>query len=210
MKKKDRNTDVREQFPSREEIKAAQLACCGRCCTQCESPAEYAWRKRDVDMAILLEKAIANELTPTERETIIDHWYNNESVSQIAEKRGINPSAVKRTLTRAQERLERVLSYAVCYQRMQSDESVVPVVLGRARVIAAARNGIGGTAGDRIIGLRISQNLTREILAQALDITVRRLGQLEENEVPSGKELAALSNFFDVTTDFILKGESDE
>ena len=210
MKKKDKNTDVREQFPSREEIRTAQLACCGRCCTQCESPAEYAWRKRDVDMAILLEKAIANELTPTERETIVDHWYNNESVSQIAEKRGINPSAVNRTLNRAQERLERVLSYAISYQRMQSDESVVPVVLGRARVIAAARNGVDGTAGDRITRLRKSQNLTREILAQAIDITVRRLGQLEENGVPSGEELAALSNFFGVTADFILKGESDE
>ena len=210
MKKKEKNTDVREQFPSREEIRAAQLACCGRCCTQCESPAEYAWRKRDVDMAILLEKAIANELTPTERETVIDHWFNNESVSQIAEKRGINPSAVNRTLNRAQERLERVLSYAVCYQRMQSNESVVPLVLGRARVIAAARNAVGGTTGDRITRLRQSQNLTREILAPALDVTVKRLGQLESDAVPTGEELTALSSFFCVTADFILKGESNE
>ncbi len=210
MKQKEKMTDVRERFPSREEIRAAQLACCGRCCTQCESPAEYAWRKRDVDMAILLEKAIANELTETEREAVTDHWFNNETVSQIAEKKGINPSAVNRTLKRAQEKLERVLRYAICYQRMQSNESIVPIVLGRARVIAAARNAVGGSTGDRITRLRQSQNLTREVLAPALDIGVKRLGQLEKDAVPTGDELEAISNFFEVTADFILKGELNE
>lgn len=210
MNKKEKISDVREQFPSREEIRTAQLACCGRCCTQCESPAEYAWRKRDVDMAILLEKAIANELTETERNAVTDHWYNNETVTQIAEKRQVNPSAVKRTLSRAQEKLERVLGYAVCYQRMQKSESIVPLVLGRARVIAAARNAAGGTTGDRITRLRQSQNLTREILAPALDITVKRLGRLEDDALPTGEELTALSSFFNVTADFILKGELND
>ncbi len=210
MKQTEKNIDVREHFPSREEIRTAQLACCGRCCTQCESPAEYAWRKRDVDMAILLEKAIENELTETERRTIKDHWFNNEGVTEIAEKRGVNPSAVNRTLSRAQEKLERVLSYTVCYQRMQSNENIVPIVLGRAKVIAAARNAVGGTTGDRITRLRQSQNLTREILAPALDVSVKRLAQLESDVVPTGEELAALSVFFNVTADYLLKGESDE
>lgn len=210
MNKKEKISDVREQFPSREEIRTAQLACCGRCCTQCESPAEYAWRKRDVDMAILLEKAIVNELTETERNAVTDHWYNNETITQIAEKRQVSPSAVKRTLSRAQEKLERVLGYAVCYQRMQNNESIVPLVLGRARVIASARNVAGSTTGDRIIRLRQSQNLTREILAPALDISVKRLGKLEDDALPTGKELTALSSFFNVTADFILKGELNE
>ena len=210
MRKSKKTTDVREQFPSREEIKAAQLACCGRCCNQCESPAEYAWRKRDVDMALLLERAIKNELTETERETVTDHWFNCETVSGIAEKRGINPSAVNRTLDRAREKLERVLGYAVCYQRMQKSENIVPLVLGRARVIAAARSVPGGTSGDRITRLRQSQNLTREILAPALDVSVKRLGQLEGDAVPDGDELRALSAFFQVTADYILKGEINE
>lgn len=207
MRKKQKTSDVREQFPSREEIKAAQLACCGRCCNQCESPAEYAWRKRDVDMAFLLERAIKNELTETEREAVTDYWYNSETVSQIAEKRGINPSAVKRTIERAHEKLERVLSYAVFYQRIQKSENIVPLVLGRARVIAAARNVSGGTTGDRITCLRQSQNLTREILASALNVSIKRLNQLESDAIPDGNELCALSAFFQVTSDYILKGE---
>lgn len=210
MKKTKSNIDVREQFPSREEIKTAQLACCGRCCTQCESPAEYAWRKRDVDMSVLLEKAIVDELTETERQTIIDHWFDDKSISEIAEQRGINSSAVKRTLTRAQEKLEAVLKYAVSYQRMQGDENIIPLVLGRARVIAAARSRTGGTVGDRIIRLRHSQNLTPEILAPVLNMTVKRLAALEDNAMPVGSELTALSSFFQVTADYILKGELNE
>lgn len=210
MKRKTKNQEVRTAFPSREEIKIAQLACCGRCCTQCESPAEYAWRKRDVDMAVLLEKAIEKELTETERDAVRRHWFDSESVTSIAEKKGINPSAVNRTLARAEEKLEKVLSYAVFYQNELKNESIVPLVLGRARVIAAARNAKGGTSGDRITRLRQSQNLTREILAPALDMSVKRLGELERDALPHGSELAALSEFFNVTADFILKGESDE
>ena len=62
MRKNEKESDVREQFPSREEIKAAQLACCGRCCNQCESPAEYAWRKRDVDMRFCLKEPLRMNL----------------------------------------------------------------------------------------------------------------------------------------------------
>ena len=68
----------------------------------------------------------------------------------------------------------------------------------------------GGTSGDRITRLRQSQNLTREILAPALDVSVKRLGQLEGDAVPDGDELCALSAFFQVTADYILKGEINE
>lgn len=210
MKKKSKESDVRLEFPSKEEIKTAQLACCGRCCTQCESPAEYAWRKRDVDMAILLEKAIANELTDTERKTVTEHWFDFKSLTEIADMRDVNLSAVNRTLSRAKEKLERVLSYAVCYQQNLKNESVIPVALGRARVIAAARNAVGGNSGDRITRLRQSQNLTKEILASALGITVERLGRLEQGAELMGEEITAFSEFFNVTADFILKGETDE
>lgn len=210
MRKNKNLSEVREAFPSRDEIITAQRACCGRCCTQCESPAEYAWRKRDVDMAILLEKAIANELTETEREAVRLHWFDFESVTAIAEKKGINPSAVNRTLARAQEKLERVLKYAVFYQNQQKNESIIPLVLGKARVISAARSAVGGSTGDRITRLRQSQNLTKEILASVLGISKKRLDELERDAVPYGDELSALSSFFEVSADFILKGESDE
>ena len=58
MKSNVREEDIIFRYPSKEEIKAAQLACCGRCCDACETPAEYAWRKRSVDLSVLLENAI--------------------------------------------------------------------------------------------------------------------------------------------------------
>ena len=48
------------EFIDEEEMKAAQLACCGRVCNRCETPAAYAWRKREVDLAILLILYIYN------------------------------------------------------------------------------------------------------------------------------------------------------
>lgn len=210
MKKSEAKTDVKVAFPSREEMKTAQLICCGRCCTQCETPAEYAWRKREVDMANLLELAIKNELTETEREAVRLYWYASETVTSIAEKKGINPSAVNRTLSRAKEKLENVLKYAVLYQNELYNEDAIPIILGRARVIAAAKMAVGNTMGDRISNLRRSQNLTRESLASALGMDVKRLENLENNIVPDVDELLSLSVFFNVSSDYILKGESNE
>lgn len=194
-------------FPDESEIKAAQLACCGRHCTACEAPAEYAWRKRSVDLAILLEGAVENELTPLERETIKEYWYNTKSLSRIAAERGIAPSTVSATLERAQGKLKKVLGYAVRYQHDVNSESIIPLALGRARVIAAARNAVGGTSALRIMRLRQSQNLSREALSKAIAISPSRLERIENAKAsPDSEELIALSEFFAVSTDFILKG----
>lgn len=160
-------------------------------------------------MAVLLEKAIENELSEVEREVVTDHWYNSMSLTCIAEKRGVSAAAVKKTADRALEKLERVLGYAVCYQQNVTVESIIPLALGRARVIAAARNAVGGNSGDRLLRLRQSQCLSREDVSAATGISVLGLDRLEDGAVPRGDELIALSEFFDVTADFILKGESD-
>ena len=61
-------------YPDEEEMKAAQLACCGRVCKECETPVAYAWRKREVDMALLREFAIENELTETEKNIVVQEY----------------------------------------------------------------------------------------------------------------------------------------
>lgn len=209
MIKNESKHNVKVAFPSKEEMRTAQLICCGRCCTQCETPAEYAWRKREVDMSKLLELAIENELTDTEREVVKLYWYDSETASSIAKKKGINPSAVVRTLARANEKIENVLKYAVIYQNDINNEAVIPVVLGRARVIATAKRSLGHTAGERISKLRKAQNLTKDVLASALGISTKRLDNIENNVTPDVNEVLSLSVFFNVTTDYILKGESD-
>lgn len=207
---KNQTNPVKPFYPDKDEIKAAQLACCGRHCSACESPAEYAWRKREVDMALLMERAIEKELTDSEKSIVRMHWYDGKSVSEISEIKRITSPAVKKSLKRSQEKLERVLSYAVCYQQNIYSESVIPLVLGRARVISAARNATGGSVGDRILRLRQSQCLTLEALGTATGINPSRIQRIENGVFPDGDEVVLLSDFFAVSTDFILKGVTDE
>lgn len=206
---KNNQENLQPFYPDKDEIKAAQLACCGRYCSACEAPAEYAWRKREVDMSLLLERAIRKELTDAERSVIMLHWYDGKSISEISQQKETSVAAVKKTLTRAQDKLEHVLGYAVCYQQNILSESVIPVIVGRAKVISAARNATEGTPGDRIARLRQSQCLTAEALGLATGIDPSRIRRIEKGVQPNCGELVTLSEFFSVTTDFILKGEKD-
>ena len=197
-------------FPSEEEMKTAQLLCCGRYCNQCETPAAYALRKRDVDMAFLLEKAIENELSETEREVVCDYWYNSLSLSQIAKSKGITPAAVNKTLDRANEKIERVLSYVVMYQQRVEDCSLTPVVVARAKVIAAAKNSPAENFGQRLVQLRKSKGITAKRVCKGTGIHFQRLRSLEQSCIPDCEELIALSEFFSVSVDYILKGVTNE
>ena len=199
--------DMFFRYPSREEIKAAQLACCGKCCTACEAPAEYAWRKRGVDMAILLEKAIEKELSPTERDVVRDRWFESLTVAEIASHRGVSISSVSVTLKRAQEKLKKALGYAVKYQHEICDETAVSLILGRARVIAAARNFSGGDLSERIRSLRLRDNISCEALRRVTGISTERIKLIENGKkLPDANELVLLSEAFGVTVDYILKG----
>lgn len=209
MKNNIREEDIIFRYPSKDEIKAAQLACCGRCCDACETPAEYAWRKRGVDMAVLLEKAIETELSDNERKTIRERWYDSLTVSEIAAKQGISSAAVSVTLKRAQEKLRKVLRYAVGYQLQSAKETTVSLVLANARVVASARNSVGNSVGERLRNLRLRDNISLESLSKATDISSRRLNAFEaEKSEPFLQEILALSEAFGVTTDYLLKGEN--
>ncbi len=201
---------LRNVFPSEEEMKTAQELCCGRYCNQCETPTAYAWRKREVDMAILLERAIENELSQSERNVLTDYWYNSLTQTQIADKRKVSPAAVNNTLERAKEKIERVLSYVVMYQQNVCESSVVPVIIGKASAVAALRNCSAETISERLVYLRNINLLSVESVSAATDIPKSRLLRIEKSSMPDCEELVILSEFYSVTTDYILKGETGE
>lgn len=58
-----------------------------------------------------LQRVIYGELTPLQRETLIAYYFQERSIPQIAEERGVNKSTVSRTLKRAEDRLRRCLRY---------------------------------------------------------------------------------------------------
>ena len=196
-------------YPSEEEMRAAQLACCGRLCKMCEAPTAYAWRKREVDMSLLLEKAIENELTENEKSIIKDKWYNSLSFSQIAANRGISPAAVKQTSDRALKKLEKVLQYVVFYQRDIMDESIVPAAVGNARVILSARKNKPDKIGQRICALRVGSGFSVKAFSMAVSVPIKRIEEIERGCMPSVEEIICLSEFFAVTSDYLLKGENN-
>ncbi len=196
-------------FPSEEEIQAAQGACCGRCCSACETPAAYAWRKRDIDMSVLLETAVKNELSETERKMIEEYFYNSKKLVTIAAERGVSGAAAGKSLERALEKLRNALKYVVMYQHICADESIIPLAVRRAAAIAQARKTGGETVGERLLSLRMRENLSRKTVEEILGIEPARLGYIERDEKDiSGAELIMLSGFYGVSVDYILKGEN--
>lgn len=56
-------------------------------------------------------KVIKNELTPRQRETIALYYYKEMGVSEIADKLGLAPSTVSRTIKRARDNIYKFLKY---------------------------------------------------------------------------------------------------
>ena len=65
---------------------------------------------RDVQLK-RVKRVIAEELTPLQRETLTAYYFQELSITQIAEARGVNKSTVCRTLHRAEARLRKYLKY---------------------------------------------------------------------------------------------------
>ena len=54
-----------------------------------------------------VQRVIQEELTPLQRQTLLAYYFQEQSVSEIAQERGVNKSTVCRTLRRAEARLRR-------------------------------------------------------------------------------------------------------
>lgn len=60
-----------------------------------------------------LTKFIQNELTDVQRDTFVRYHLKGQSVTQIAEARGVNKSAVSRNLKRAEQKVAKIANYLI-------------------------------------------------------------------------------------------------
>ena len=60
-----------------------------------------------------LPRAIEEELTAHQRQIVHLHFYDGLSVTQIAQKLGVRPSTVTRSLQRSARKLQHILLYTV-------------------------------------------------------------------------------------------------
>ena len=58
-----------------------------------------------------VQRVIREELTPLQREALMDYYFHKMIIPEIAAKRQVNKSTVSRTLRRAEQRLRRYLKY---------------------------------------------------------------------------------------------------
>ena len=58
-----------------------------------------------------VQRVIREELTPLQREALLAYYFQEQTITQIAQARGVNKSTVCRTLHRAEEKLRRYLTY---------------------------------------------------------------------------------------------------
>ena len=58
-----------------------------------------------------VRRVIQEELTPLQRHALIAYYFQDQTITQIAEERGVNKSTISRTLHRAEQKLRRYLRY---------------------------------------------------------------------------------------------------
>lgn len=58
-----------------------------------------------------VNRVIAEELTPIQREILLEYYIQNRKITDIARDRGVHKSTVSRTLKRAEQKLRRYLKY---------------------------------------------------------------------------------------------------
>lgn len=58
-----------------------------------------------------IRAVIDHELTPLQKQTMIQYYFYHFTIAEIARMRGVHKSAVFRTLHRAEEKLKKYLQY---------------------------------------------------------------------------------------------------
>ena len=58
-----------------------------------------------------VQRVIREELTDLQREVLLAYYFQEKTITQIAQDRGVNKSTVCRTLHRAEGKLRRYLKY---------------------------------------------------------------------------------------------------
>ncbi len=186
-------------LPSEEEMKEAVKICCGRCCHECETPVEYAWRKRMLDLAGLTGRAVEEVLSEAEKAYIKAYYYEGRSTGEIAGEKGVSRSVVCAALTRAKEKLRRALGYAVIYQNSLEGGAQTEAFTEYALHIIGARHCRSEDVGTRLKELRSARAVNTSAAAKALGIGIERLLDIEAGRVePLAREVLGLCEVYGV------------
>ncbi len=66
---------------------------------------------KDLSQLERIRRVIRQELTPIQRDTLLAYYFQDLSIAQIADSRGIRKSSAYRTLHRAEANVRRIMQY---------------------------------------------------------------------------------------------------
>lgn len=199
------NKSVDFDYPDEEEMKTAMKICCGRCCSACETPAEYAWRKRKVDMAELVEIAVENELTEKEKDVIRKLYYEDKKVSELNGGESARSSNY-RTVNRALEKLRNSLKYVYMYQHdfIPRDDFLMPVE--ESLTMLSAKHKRSEDLASKLATERIKRGISLRKASAATGISRARLEKIEGGDTaPDIDELSAVCHAYGISAENLLK-----
>lgn len=181
--------------------------CCGRCCRACETPVEYAWRKRQIDLAYLVGLAVEKELSETEREYLKELYWNEKLPGRIAAEKGVTPSAVSMSAARAKNKLKKALEYVIIYQNeLENAGDASPFFEHAFAVHYTAPESADLPSSLR--RMRARRCIPLETEARALGIEKSRLSGIESGEItPLPAEVLGICEICNVIKDDdLMKG----
>ncbi len=74
-------TDIPNALPTSDEAAMARLSYLDWERSQAEELAEYVYRRRSVDLSLLMGEAIANELTNAEQTVVSKYYYEQKTLT---------------------------------------------------------------------------------------------------------------------------------
>lgn len=204
-------TDTFDSDIFHDEAVLAHLAYRDWARSDAESMSEFVHRRRTVNLSVLVRDAIENVLSENEKTVIRMFYYDKLSASQISNRLCLNKSTVTRTLSRAEEKLQKALGYVVRYQQGMMDVPCLPVAVRQAMMVDAARLGKWSDFPGEILRRMQAENISESTLSKGLELSAEHLHNiLSGSDNPSPTEIVQFAAFFGVSTDALLKGAEHE
>ena len=176
-----------------------------------ESRSDYLSRKREVDMSVLLENVIENDLSDTQRRVLRKMVVEGVKPQVIAEELSVNLSTVYKIYNNAIEKIRTLLKYAVMYQQDCLGKELLPLDVKKSLCRIARKEYSGSSVAHRLRALMGCENISAQMVSEACGIEQTRLEAILTFKQKIGAEEAVvLSGFFNITTDYLLKGDKNE
>lgn len=168
---------------------------------------DWLIRQRKAELDALVRKVIKNELSKDDKRLVELRWYKGLNCRTIAEKLNMGRSTVYRRLEKINDILFDKLKYALEYRFGGKNEKTFLLVENDVTETVKEENML--SVGQRICALRNGQKLPFYAVCCKTGIAPERMTDIESYaEDFSVQELKKLSEFYKVSTDYILFGKT--